>query len=219
MSNQEQSANYQRGLKLVQEMFGDAFVAGLSAAAESGGFAADCAALAIESAFGAVWSRPGLARRDRSLVTIGILIGTGKPAELKNHVRAGLNNGLSVTELQEVLIQAVPYCGFPAWPRRSRPPSRCCASAAWSTSRSGRRRTGACCDDGRAAPPGAPGTHRCAVERRADGSIVMRLQEPLQPYPRRYTDRLVQWATPCPTAGFLARRPAAGARTPARGRR
>ena len=61
-----------------------------------------------------MWSRPGLARRDRSLVTIGILIGTGKPAELKNHVRAGLNNCLSVTELQEALIQAVPYCGFPA---------------------------------------------------------------------------------------------------------
>jgi 4-carboxymuconolactone decarboxylase len=114
MTDQHSSANHQRGLKLVQEMLGDAFAAGLAAAAESRGFGADCAALAIESAFGAVWSRPGLARRDRSLVTIGILIGTGKPAELKNHVRAGLNNGLSVTELEEALIQAVPYCGFPA---------------------------------------------------------------------------------------------------------
>jgi len=55
--------------------------------------------------FGKLWTREGLSRRDRSLVTLGILIGTGKPSELKNHVRAGLNNGLTVHELQEVLIQ------------------------------------------------------------------------------------------------------------------
>ena len=114
MSNDfEQSPNYQRGLTLVKEMMGDDFLAGLKAAAGSGAFAADCAAIAIESAFGAVWSRPGLDRKQRSLVTMGILIAAGKPGELKNHVRAALNNGVTVTELQEVLIQAIPYCGFP----------------------------------------------------------------------------------------------------------
>jgi len=113
MSEYEQSTNYRRGLTLVEEMFGERFLAGLTAAAGSNAFAADCASIALESAFGAVWSRPGLARRDRSLVTMGILIGTGKPTELKNHVRAALNNGVTVTELQEVLIQAIPYCGFP----------------------------------------------------------------------------------------------------------
>ncbi|WP_280155462.1 carboxymuconolactone decarboxylase family protein [Piscinibacter sp. XHJ-5] len=113
MSDYDQSPNYQRGLNLVKEMLGDRFLAGLTASAESGAFAADCASIAIESAFGAVWSRPGLARRDRSLVTLGILIASGKSAELRNHVRAGLNNGLGVEELQEVMIQAFPYCGFP----------------------------------------------------------------------------------------------------------
>jgi 4-carboxymuconolactone decarboxylase len=113
-SDFEQSPHYQQGVKLIGEMLGEQFAAGIQAAAGSGAFAADCAAIALESAFGAVWSRPGLQRRERSLVTLGILIGTGKPAELKNHVRAGLNNGLTVTELQEVLIQAIPYCGFPA---------------------------------------------------------------------------------------------------------
>ena len=108
-----QSPNYQRGVELVREMLGEQFLAGMRAAAGSGAFAADTATIAFESAFGAVWSRPGLDRKQRSLVTLGILIGTGKPSELKNHVRAGLNNGLSVTELQEVLIQAIPYCGFP----------------------------------------------------------------------------------------------------------
>ncbi len=112
-SDFEQSPHYGKGITLVTEMFGAQFAAGIQAAAGSGAFAADCAAIALETAFGAVWSRPGLERKQRSLVTLGILIGTGKPNELKNHVRAGLNNGLSVTELQEVLIQAIPYCGFP----------------------------------------------------------------------------------------------------------
>jgi 4-carboxymuconolactone decarboxylase len=109
----EQSPNYRKGVALVGEMLGPQFLAGMQAAAGSGAFAADCAAIALESAFGAVWSRPGLDRKQRSLVTLGILIGTGKPSELKNHVRAGLNNGLTVLELQEVLIQAIPYAGFP----------------------------------------------------------------------------------------------------------
>ena len=114
MSENEQSPNYRKGIELVREMLGPQFLAGLQAAAGSGAFAADCASIAIESAFGAVWSRPGLARRDRSLVTMGILIAGGKTNELKNHVRAGLNNGLTALELQEVLIQAIPYAGFPA---------------------------------------------------------------------------------------------------------
>jgi len=109
----EQSPNYRKGVALVGEMLGPQFLAGMRAAAGSGAFAADCAAIALECAFGAVWSRPGLDRKQRSLVTLGILIGTGKPAELKNHVRAGLNNGLTVQELQEVLIQSIPYAGFP----------------------------------------------------------------------------------------------------------
>ena len=112
-SDLEQSPNYRKGVELVGEMLGPQFQSAMQAAAGSGAFAADCAAIALESAFGAVWSRPGLDRKQRSLVTLGILIGTGKPSELKNHVRAGLNNGLTVQELQEVLIQAIPYCGFP----------------------------------------------------------------------------------------------------------
>jgi 4-carboxymuconolactone decarboxylase len=113
-SDTEQSPNYRKGVALVGEMMGPQFQAGMLAAAGSGAFAADCAAIALESAFGAVWARPGLERKQRSLVTLGILIGTGKPAELKNHVRAGLNNGLTVQELQEVLIQSIPYVGFPS---------------------------------------------------------------------------------------------------------
>jgi len=107
-TDSEKSPNYRKGVELVGEMLGPQFQAGILAAASSGAFAADCASIALESAFGAVWSRPGLERKQRSLVTLGILIGTGKTSELKNHVRAGLNNGLTPLELQEVLIQAIP---------------------------------------------------------------------------------------------------------------
>jgi feruloyl-CoA synthase len=55
------------------------------------------------------------------------------------------------------------------------------------------------------------GSTDCAVERGADGSIRLRLKEALQPYPRRYTDRLVHWAATAPDRVFLARRPAGGA--------
>lgn len=112
--NFETSAHYQQGLKVVEEMLGDKFRQGLEAVANAGGFAADTAAIAVESAFGAVWARPGLERKQRSLVTIGILIGMGKPRELKNHIRAGVRNGLTALEIQEALIQSIPYAGFPA---------------------------------------------------------------------------------------------------------
>jgi 4-carboxymuconolactone decarboxylase len=103
-----------RGKTVVAEMLGQPFEEKLSAVAASNRFGAANAELALEFAFGAVWARDGLSRKQRSLVTIGILIGSGRFNELKNHVRAGVRNGLDVGELQEVLVQAVPYCGFPA---------------------------------------------------------------------------------------------------------
>src|SRR4249920_1425716 len=96
-SDFDQSPHHKKGVQLVREILGEPFAAAMQAAADSGGFAADCANIALESAFGAVWSRPGLDRKQRSLVTLGVLIGTGKQNELKNHVRAGLTNGLSVS--------------------------------------------------------------------------------------------------------------------------
>jgi 4-carboxymuconolactone decarboxylase len=103
-----------RGRAVVSEMLGEPFLEKLSSIAASGQFGAANAGLALEFAFGAVWARDGLSRQQRSLVTLGILIGSGRFGELKNHVRAGLRNGLGVNELQEVIVQAIPYCGFPA---------------------------------------------------------------------------------------------------------
>lgn len=66
-----------------------------------------------ESAFGMLWSRPGLAIRDRSLVTCAQLAALGKTEELKAHLRGALNVGISKEELVEVLMQTAVYAGVP----------------------------------------------------------------------------------------------------------
>ncbi|MDP1806431.1 MAG: carboxymuconolactone decarboxylase family protein, partial [Acidimicrobiales bacterium] len=67
-----------------------------------------------ESAFGMLWSRPGLAIRDRSLVTCAQLAALGKTEELKAHLRGALNVGITQEELVEVLMQTAIYAGVPA---------------------------------------------------------------------------------------------------------
>lgn len=102
------------GLKVFCEIMGPERAAGMKAAAESNGFASAIGRLALDYAFADVWGRDGLERKQRSLVVIGILIASRQTLELKNHVRIGVANGLTARELEEVLIQAVPYVGFPA---------------------------------------------------------------------------------------------------------
>jgi 4-carboxymuconolactone decarboxylase len=65
-------------------------------------------------AFGDIWARPGLPRKVRSLINLGMLTALGKPAELKLHVNSALNNGCTLEEIQEALYQTVAYCGIPA---------------------------------------------------------------------------------------------------------
>jgi 4-carboxymuconolactone decarboxylase len=108
------SDKWQTGHDLMVSMMGPQFAAGVEGAARAGNFGSDIARMAVEFAFGDVWSRSGLERKQRSIVVISSLITQGKIPELKNHLRFGLNNGLTATELQEILIQALPYVGFPA---------------------------------------------------------------------------------------------------------
>lgn len=70
--------------------------------------------VATEYAWGGIWSRPGLARRDRSILNIGMLAALGKSTELTTHVRGALNNGVTEIEIQECLLQVATYCGMPA---------------------------------------------------------------------------------------------------------
>jgi len=67
-----------------------------------------------ETAFGMIWSRPGLPLRDRSLVTVAQLAALGKTGELRGHLAGALNLGISKEELIEVLMQTAVYAGVPA---------------------------------------------------------------------------------------------------------
>lgn len=71
-------------------------------------------------AWGLVWTRPGLAHKTRSMLNIAFLIALDKPEELELHVEAALRNGVTPQEIQEILMQAAVYCGFPAALRGTR---------------------------------------------------------------------------------------------------
>ena len=70
--------------------------------------------LVTEYCWGAVWARPGLARRDRSLINLGMLTARGRSHELAVHLRGAVVNGGTKREIQETLLQATIYCGVPA---------------------------------------------------------------------------------------------------------
>ena len=70
-------------------------------------------ALVMDYAFGDVWSRPQLSRRDRSLIVISALTALNMKHELEIHIGGALNHGLTPVEIQEVMITMVAYGGFP----------------------------------------------------------------------------------------------------------
>jgi 3-oxoadipate enol-lactonase/4-carboxymuconolactone decarboxylase len=70
--------------------------------------------LVTEYAWGTIWTRPGLDRRSRSLITLTALVARGHHEELALHLRAALTNGLTVDEIKETLLQTAIYCGVPA---------------------------------------------------------------------------------------------------------
>lgn len=104
----------EKGREVYRKMFDDKKLGWLEATIAEGGFGSTVASLAQEFAFGSIWARPGLERKTRSVATISALIALGKLAELKKHFTAGLNNGLSPAEIEEIILQIIPYAGFPA---------------------------------------------------------------------------------------------------------
>ncbi|KAM0185127.1 hypothetical protein ACHAPI_012277 [Fusarium lateritium] len=112
----EQAAHktlFDQGLKIRYEVAGPAYVD----AALAGGcseFARPMQELVTEACWGSVWSRPGLERKQRSLLNIAMLCALNRGPELTAHVRGALNNGATEVEIRETLLQAAIYCGMPA---------------------------------------------------------------------------------------------------------
>jgi 4-carboxymuconolactone decarboxylase len=100
------------GLQVIREMFGEEFHAGYKGMIESNDFGSEAGRMALEFSFAGTWGQPGLERRERSMVIISALIALGKADELKNHIRAGLNNGITVQELEAIIVQTIPYVGL-----------------------------------------------------------------------------------------------------------
>ena len=101
------------GLKTRREVVGDAYV---DKALQGGSseFAKPMQELVTEFCWGSVWTRPGLDRKQRSLINIGMLSALNRGPELGNHVRGAINNGLTPIEIREAILQVSVYCGMPA---------------------------------------------------------------------------------------------------------
>lgn len=99
-------------MRIRREVLGDEFVDQSLAGATD--FSRPMLELLTEYCWGGPWARPGLSRRERSLVNLGMLAALNRPHELRLHTRAALTNGCTAEEIQEVLLQVAVYCGVPA---------------------------------------------------------------------------------------------------------
>ena len=95
-----------------QAVMGDAFVE--RAMGKATEFTQPLQDFINQHAWGSVWEREGLSRRERSLITIAALTALKAPQELKGHVRGALNNGCTVEEIREVILHCAVYAGVPA---------------------------------------------------------------------------------------------------------
>jgi len=113
LGEQEPStASYDEGMAVRREVLGDDHVDRADAATTE--FTREFQELITTYAWGTIWTRPGLDRRSRSLITLTALVAQGHHEELAMHVRAARTNGLSVDEIKELLLQTAIYCGVPA---------------------------------------------------------------------------------------------------------
>lgn len=103
---------YDAGLRARREVLGDAHVD--RALENATPFTAPFQEFITRHAWGAAWTRDGLDRRSRSMVTLAVLTALGREAEIAIHVRGALRNGLTAEEIGEVLIQTAVYAGVPA---------------------------------------------------------------------------------------------------------
>jgi 4-carboxymuconolactone decarboxylase len=97
---------YERGKAKLREVHGDRSLATIEGLGDLG-------RLIVETAYGDVYSRPGLSLRERQIASVAALVATGRSSQLPVHLRSSLKAGLSVDELREVIIQIAVIAGFP----------------------------------------------------------------------------------------------------------
>jgi len=108
----DESTRHRKGMKVRRAVLGSSYVDG--AESRKNAFNEPFQDLITRYAWGEIWTRPGLSRKMRSLITIGMMVALNRPHELRLHLRAAANNGVTRKDIQEVLLQSAVYCGVPA---------------------------------------------------------------------------------------------------------
>lgn len=106
------SPTYAAGLEVRRAVLGADYVDAALGRADD--FTGPLQDFITEHAWGAVWTRPGLERKTRSMLNIAMLTALNRPHELKLHLRGALTNGVTREEIREILLQCAVYCGAPA---------------------------------------------------------------------------------------------------------
>ena len=112
------SEMFATGVQIRREVLGSDYVDRSLASAND--FSAPIQQLVTEYCWGAVWGRPGLERKTRSMLNIAMLSALGRSHELKLHLRGALQNGVTRDEIREIVMQVAIYCGVPACIESSR---------------------------------------------------------------------------------------------------
>ena len=108
----DERKRFDKGMKVRRAVLADAHVK--RAEARKNKFTSPFQDLITRYAWGEIWTRPGLPRKTRSLITIAMMVALNRNEELKMHLRAAAGCGVSRNEVQEVLLQTAIYCGVPA---------------------------------------------------------------------------------------------------------
>ncbi|HBP32062.1 MAG TPA: 4-carboxymuconolactone decarboxylase [Advenella kashmirensis] len=108
----KRSEKFEQGLKTRRDVLGDEYVdRALNSATD---YNWPMQSFVTEYCWDEIWNRPGLSRKDRSMLNLGMVCALGRTNELKAHVRGAINNGWTREELREVFLQVAVYCGVPA---------------------------------------------------------------------------------------------------------
>ena len=108
----DEHQRYEQGMKVRRDVLGDAHVD--ASLKDRNEFDEAFQDLITRYAWGEIWSRPGLPRQTRSMLTLAMMVALNRPDELRMHLLAALNNGVTREEIREVLLQTAVYCGAPA---------------------------------------------------------------------------------------------------------
>ncbi len=103
---------FDAGMEVRREVLGDEHVD--RAQRSTTAFNAEFQDLITRYAWGEIWTRPGLPRHTRSLLTVALMVALNRNEEFSMHVRASANNGVTRDEIKETLLQCAIYCGVPA---------------------------------------------------------------------------------------------------------